>query len=158
MRAGILGLATGAVVLIAGGCSAAVPTAEPAARSTVVASPFTDPMSPSVDAQQNCHFAAHDVTEHYSTAVEVAGALETDIAGLRRAAARAITFKSGVDNADHWPGVDATFEATLCFLDGDFEEVPGYAGPVERLVVGYRQHSWDVLDFGPKERIPIVAP
>jgi hypothetical protein len=98
--------------------------------------------------------------------VMVVGAVDTDIAGLNRAAVRA----NAEDGSNSNSFTDAGHEfspqshAALCFIDGDFAELTELSSePVQRVTVGYVEDTDGsslsaTIDYGTRSRLPVAAP
>jgi hypothetical protein len=117
-------------------------------------------------ARDHCVGVADGFGEDLPDPLVVVGAIDTDVAGLDRATVSAVTFDPGAgDASSHWPGLDPGTPATLCFLDGRFDEASQALGVrVDRIVVGYVEDvvngstSSAVIDFGARQQIRVVAP
>ncbi len=154
--------------------TSAVPTDSALPMPTPVGSASSDARSPapsgilltSQRALEYCVGVADDFGEDLPDPLVVVGAIDSDVAGLDRATVSAVTFdpRNG-DDSSHWPGLAPGTPATLCYLDGRFDEASQAFGvPVDRIVVGYVEDvvngstSAAVIDFGARQKIPVVAP
>ena len=127
--------------------------------ATMAAACGVIPLPPSGAALEDCNRLAREGIGRGGGPITVVAAFDTDVAGLRRVAARS---ERG-SNVDGPPGNPAT----LCYLDGTFE-LP-FRELAERMVVGYtvdprdlspRQESAEVwtLGYGDASEIPVLAP